>query len=172
MSSSSPGTFGLLQLRFFKSHLGAFQPSPHARKSFAAQQLALADSLSHWNRLCTRCLCALGRSHPKGTRPAQQAAAPARCLGHTCDQTRLLRAARRPELLLNSAEASRHRKVPTLHLRHGEMRFSSGGSRCYRHRRHPRRLLWLLPCARGSCCWRNIPHALLRGSWAKPGSFP
>lgn len=32
----------------------------------------------------------------KGTRPAQQAAAPARCLGHTCDQTRLLRAGSAP----------------------------------------------------------------------------
>lgn len=75
--------------------------------------------------------------------------------------------AQRPELLLNSAEASRHRKVPTLHLRHQEMRFSSGGSRCYRHRRHrhPRRLLRLLPCARGSCCWWNIPLWLLGKAW-------
>lgn len=40
------------------------------------------------------CICKLGRSHPKGTRPARQAAVPARSLGRSSYQNQRLRLAR------------------------------------------------------------------------------
>lgn len=86
-----------------------------------------------WTPCCTGIGCTreLGRSHPKGTRPARQAAVPARSLrcGSLSNPTPAacttphLREAEHTELLLNSvgAGAAQQRKVPAVHLQHREM---------------------------------------------------
>lgn len=120
----APAPLGLLcsySYAFLKATLGLFSRSLTPTPGIALQ-LVPEVFLSPWNSLHTASICKLGRSHPRRTHPAQQAAVPALPQAqpqHPHDPT-----AARPDLLLNlvGAEAAQHRKVPTLHLQHGEMR--------------------------------------------------
>lgn len=102
--------------------------TPHARKSFAAQQLAPVDSVLHWNGLYVRAWHEPSQRDspsPAGSSPSALPQVwllsnpmPAACT------TPHLREPELPELLLNSvgAEAAQQREVPALHLQHREMR--------------------------------------------------
>lgn len=84
------GLSGFHRYSFLKAICG-FLATP----SIPGRALQL-NSWLQWTPSCMGigCICKLGRSHPKGTHPARQAALPARSLGHSSCQTQRRRLAR------------------------------------------------------------------------------